>query len=90
MPPRYLPSPQTALNSEIWDLSPELQDLVSSLGATYIAPQSFFCEDGSKDRCMTRLEDSQEGLVVFDDGHLNAAPARYFVSAIAQQVFNDR
>lgn len=87
MPPRYLPIPATNLNTTIRNLDARMAELVRSIGYTYISPQGYFCEDDSGKSCLTRMDDSPKGLLVYDDGHLNPPAATYFVSKLADVMF---
>ncbi len=87
MPPRYLPLPDSSVNRELREADRGMEQITRSLGATYVSPQTFFCEDPEAKSCLTRLDDTPKGLVVFDDGHLNAPAATFFVSQLAEILF---
>lgn len=86
-PPRYLALPDTESNRNLRAASAEMRNVTESLGGTFVSPQDYFCEDAQASRCLTRLDDSPRGLVVFDDGHLNSPAAIYFVSKLAEVLF---
>ena len=84
VPPLYLPIPDTPENKLIRELDLEMMSkTVSTSGVIYISPKEYFCNG---ELCLTRLNDSPEGLVVVDNGHLNPPAARYLVSQLANKI----
>jgi len=86
-PPRYLPLPVTDMNRNLLAATEQMREVTIAAGAIFVSPQDYLCEANQGLRCLTRLDDSPRGLVVFDDGHLNSPAASYFVSKFAQLLF---
>lgn len=94
MPPKYL-VPPLEYNPKIPDtyfpglaksVEEPMRVLVEQRGFTYILPRDVFCEG---DRCLTRLGDNQEDLLVFDYGHLTSTGSKMFLSRIDHKIFGD-
>lgn len=84
MPPVQLPIPKNEFALSVLKYGHELRPLVEAEGAIYILPENIMCEH---DLCLTRSGDGPNDLFVHDYGHLTAAGSRYFISRIADQIF---
>lgn len=84
-PPRYLPLPDSEENRKIQALDPEMRTVTEKFGAFYISPTEILC---NREKCLTRVSDSIDGLVVIDhDEHPNPKAAALIVSRIAPLLF---
>lgn len=84
MPPVRLPIPPNEFWLYVRTYGHELRSTVEAKGAVYILPEDILCEN---DTCLTRSGDGPNDLFVHDYGHLTAAGSRYFISQIADQIF---
>lgn len=82
-PPVYIQAPGGDFSREIQRLEDYMRPVVEGEGAIYIAPRDIFCEG---QRCLTRVGDRKEDLVVFDYGHLTAAGSTFFMDRIANHL----
>lgn len=84
-PPRYLPIPDNDENRKRLQFEPSLRAVTEKWGGVYISPTEILC-DGEK--CLTRVSDSADGLIVVDhDGHLNPKAAALIVFRISAALF---
>ena len=94
MPPKYLVPPleynpkipDTYFPAAAKNVEEPMRVLVEERGFTYILPRDIFCEG---ERCLTRLGDNQEDLLVFDYGHLTSVGSKMFLSRIDHEIFDD-
>jgi hypothetical protein len=86
IPPLYLPRPVTPESDQLAELDSLLESSAKATGATFISPVKAFCEQSG---CLTRLEDSPDGLVSFDTAHLNPSGSEYLMKQIKSRIFGD-
>jgi len=85
IPPVYLPPPENQMNATLQELDGMLKAAAANLGATFICPEEVFCTTSG---CLTRTADTPEGLVSFDDAHLNPSGAEFFIAQIGSKLFD--
>jgi peptidoglycan/LPS O-acetylase OafA/YrhL len=82
-PPVYIQAPDGEVSLKRRQLEEQMRPVVEGEGAIYIAPRDIFCE---RERCLTRVGDRKEDLVVFDYGHLTTAGSTFFMDRIANHL----
>lgn len=63
----------------------QLQDIASKFGVRYIRSFDVLC---NVDTCLARLGDTAQDIIQFDGTHLTAVGSWYFVSRIADKIFD--
>jgi hypothetical protein len=82
-PPVYIQAPDGEFSLKIRQLEEQMRLVVEGEGAVYITPRDIFCE---AERCLTRVGERKEDLVVFDYGHLTKAGSTLFMDRIANHL----
>jgi peptidoglycan/LPS O-acetylase OafA/YrhL len=82
-PPVHMEPSDGEVPRMVRQLETELKPLVETEGAEYLSPRDIFCE---ADRCLTRVGDGKDDLVVFDYGHLTTAGSTFFWSRVSNQI----
>jgi hypothetical protein len=67
------------------DIDRRLKDIASNLGVRFISAYDVFCNDNG---CLTRLGDTAKDIVQWDQTHLTPRASWYFVSRIADRIFD--
>jgi hypothetical protein len=62
-----------------------LKELTGKLGVRYISAYDVLCDE---EGCLARLGDAAKDIVQFDKTHLTPAGSWYFVSHVANQIFD--
>jgi peptidoglycan/LPS O-acetylase OafA/YrhL len=70
---------------ETLEIERRLKDITSHPGVRYISAQDVLCNE---DGCLARLGDAAKDIVQFDKTHLTPAGSWYFISHIANQIFD--
>jgi peptidoglycan/LPS O-acetylase OafA/YrhL len=70
---------------ETYAIDRQIQEITSSLGVRYISASDVLCNENG---CLARLGDTAKDIVQFDKTHLSPRGSRYFVSHIADQIFD--
>lgn len=86
IPPLYLPRPITPESEPLAELDNLLESSARSTGATFISPVKAFCD---RSGCLTRVEDSPDGLISFDTAHLNPLGSEYLLKKIKGRIFGE-
>ncbi len=60
-------------------------DSVSKLGVKYISAYDALCNENG---CLSRVDDTPDGLIVIDQGHLSKKGSEYLIHRISKQIFN--
>ncbi len=67
------------------ELDSRIKEITANLGVSYISAYDVFCNE---DGCLARLGDAAKDIVQFDKTHLTPAGSWYFISHVADQIFD--
>jgi SGNH domain (fused to AT3 domains) len=67
------------------ELDSRIKEIAANLGVSYISAYDVFCNE---DGCLARLGDAAKDIVQFDKTHLTPAGSWYFISHVADQIFD--
>jgi peptidoglycan/LPS O-acetylase OafA/YrhL len=80
--PRYLPLPDLEDNRQAREIEPLMRQLAAEFGVSYVSPTEILCDQG---QCLTRVDDTVEGLVIVDfESHMNPKASFLIASKISQ------
>jgi hypothetical protein len=84
-PLHRIPVRLSGFAKETFEIDRRLKEITTRLGVRYISAYDVLCNE---DGCLARLGDAAEDIVQFDMTHLTPAGSWYFVSHIADQIFD--
>jgi peptidoglycan/LPS O-acetylase OafA/YrhL len=85
-PLHRIPERSSGFARGIFAVDRQLKEITTSLGAKYISAYDVLCSDDSG--CLLRLGNSAKDIVQVDRTHFSAAGSWFFVSHIANQIFD--
>ena len=85
IPVHRIPLRLTDFNKETIAVDRRLQEITSTLGVHYISAYNTLCDQSG---CLVRLGDTAKEIVQFDLTHFSAIGSWFFVSHIADEIFN--
>jgi hypothetical protein len=69
------------------EIDRRLKEIAAKLGVRYISAYDVLCDEKG---CLARLGDAAQDIVQFDKTHLTPAGSWYFISHIADKIFDER
>jgi peptidoglycan/LPS O-acetylase OafA/YrhL len=84
-PMHKIPERLFGFAKETFAIDRQLQEITANLGVRYISASDVLC---SENGCLARLGDAAKDIVQFDKTHLSPVGSWYFVSHIADQIFD--
>jgi hypothetical protein len=84
-PLHRIPERLSGFDKEPIEINRRLKEITASLGVRYVVAHDVLCNE---EGCLARLGDAAKDIVQFDMTHLTPAGSWYFVSHIADQIFD--
>jgi hypothetical protein len=84
-PLHRIPERLSGFDKRTLELNSRMGEIAANLGVSYISAYDALCNE---DGCIARLGDTAKDIVQFDKTHLTPAGSWYFISHVADQIFD--